>query len=225
MIKHLINLEKSILFKDLERDQIEKILNSIEYNIETYKEGYLIAIEEDDCSSLGIILNGQIEIHKTFPSGKNVTINHFTAGDIFGEALIFSDRHKYPATILSASESEVLYFKKEAIVKLMSVDTKITSNFMSVLSNRILMLNDRLTNLSLDTLRKKISNRILAESKKQNSLYIELPYNRKKMAELLNIPRPSLSRELIKMEKEGLIHFNKNNIKILDLQEIEDSLL
>ncbi len=45
------------------------------------------------------------------------------------------------------------------------------------------------------------------------------------MAELLNVPRPSLSRELSHMKAEGgIIDFDKNTIKILDIQLLEESL-
>ncbi|MGO1469252.1 MAG: Crp/Fnr family transcriptional regulator [Tissierella sp.] len=225
MKKHLKSLSKCILFKDIEEVKIEEILNSMTYNISTYEKDSIIAIEGDDCNSLGIILEGNIEIHKSFPSGKVVTINHFSAGNIFGEALVFSGTHVYPATILSSSTSKIMYLKRDTITKLMTIDERIINNFMGVLSNRILMLNDRISNLSLDTLRKKISNIILKQYKKQKSLKIILPYSRKKMAQLLNIPRPSLSRELINMQDEELINFNKNNITILNLKKIEESLL
>lgn len=225
MKKYLKSLSKCILFKDIEEVKIEEILNSMTYNISTYEKDSIIAIEGDDCNSLGIILEGNIEIHKSFPSGKVVTINHFSAGNIFGEALVFSGTHVYPATILSSSTSKIMYLKRDTITKLMTIDERIINNFMGVLSNRILMLNDRISNLSLDTLRKKISNIILKQYKKQKSLKIILPYSRKKMAQLLNIPRPSLSRELINMQDEELINFNKNNITILNLKKIEESLL
>ena len=110
-------------------------------------------------------------------------------------------------------------------IKLMTLDSRIIDSFMGVLSNRILMLNDRITNLSYDTLRKKIANIIILEYNRQKSPYIILPYSRKKMAELLNIPRPSLSRELINMKEDGLIDFYRNKIKILDLKALEASLL
>lgn len=225
MKKYLKSLSKCILFKDIEEVKIEEILNSMTYNISTYEKDSIIAIEGDDCNSLGIILEGNIEIHKSFPSGKVVTINHFSAGNIFGEALVFSGTHVYPATILSSSTSKIMYLKRDTITKLMTIDERIINNFMGVLSNRILMLNDRISNLSLDTLRKKISNIILKQYKKQKSLKIILPYSRKKMAQLLNIPRPSLSRELINMQDEELINFNKNNITILNLKKIEESSL
>lgn len=223
--KYLKSLSKCVLFKDIDEVRIEEILDLMPYSIKTYEKDSVLAIEGDDCDSLGIILEGNIEIHKSFPSGKVVTINHFSAGNVFGEALVFSGTHLYPATILSSGDSKIMYLKRDTIIKLMTIDERIINSFMGVLSNRILMLNDRITNLSLDTLRKKTSNIILIQYKKQKSLNITLPYSRKKMAQLLNIPRPSFSRELINMKKEGLIDFNKNKIKILNLKKIENALL
>lgn len=225
MKQYIEALKKCVLFKDISSSRIEEIISQIPNSIKSYKKNSIIAIEGNDCNSLGIILWGNVEINKSFPSGQVVTINHFSTGNIFGEALVFSGRHLYPATVIASEDSEIMYLHRDVIVKLMAMDEKIIHNFMGVLSNRILMLNDRITNLSLDTLRKKISNIILLEYKRQASLNIVFPHSRKKMAELLNIPRPSLSRELINMKEEGLIDFNKNKLKILDLQGIEDSLI
>ena len=66
---------------------------------------------------------------------------------------------------------------------------------------------------------------LLDEYKKQNSLFLTFSYTRKKMAEMLDVPRPSLSRELINMRNEGIIDFDKNVIKIIDLDLLEDCLI
>ena len=87
------------------------------------------------------------------------------------------------------------------------------------------MLNDRISNLSQDSIRKKISNFLLSEHKNQNNTVLTFNYSRKKMAELLNIPRPSLSRELINMRDEGIIGFDKSTITILQMNLLEQSLL
>lgn len=225
MIDYIKPLSKCVLFRNMEEAEIEEIINSLVYTLKSYDKDEVIAIENDDCDSLGVILSGNVEIHKPFPSGKVVTINHFSAGNVFGEALVFSERHRYPATIISSNKSKIMYIKREDIVKMMTHNPKIIKNFMGVLSNRILMLNDRITNLSYDSLRKKISSILLNEYKRQRSPNIILPYSRKKMAEILNIPRPSLSRELVNMREEGIIDFYKNKIKILDIRKLEDSLL
>lgn len=224
MEAYIDSLLKCVLFKGMNKDEINLVLKNIPNNIQNYNSGDTVAIEGESCDNLGIILTGNIEIHKSFASGKLVTINHFEAGNIFGEALVFSGKHQYPATIISSTPSYIMFVSRDDIVKLMTLDTRILNNFMGVLSNRILMLNQRLTNLTLDTLRKKVSNIILIEYNKQKSKYITLPYSRKKMAEMLNIPRPSLSRELSNMKDDGLIDFYKNRIKILDIKGLEDLL-
>lgn len=224
MEAYIDSLLKCVLFKNMNKDEINTVLKNIPNDIKDYSAGDVVAIEGESCDDLGIILSGNIEIHKSFASGKLVTINHFEAGNIFGEALVFSGKHQYPATIISTNSSTLMFIARDDIVKLMTLDTRILNNFMGVLSNRILMLNQRLTNLTLDTLRKKVANIILLEYRKQKSNYITLPYSRKKMAEMLNIPRPSLSRELSNMKDDGLIDFYKNKIKILNLKDLEDIL-
>ena len=224
MEMYMESFQKCVLFKNMEIDDIQSTILNITYDINKYKNEDIIAIEGESCDNLGIILNGNIEIHKSFASGKLVTINYFEKGNIFGEALIFSGKHQYPATIISSSDSTIMFISREDIVKLMTLDTRILNNFMGVLSYRILMLNQRISNLTLDTLRKKIANMILFEYNEQKSNYIVFSYSRKKMAEMLNVPRPSLSRELSNMKEDGLIDYHKNRIKIIDIDRIRDVL-
>ncbi|HSH34736.1 Crp/Fnr family transcriptional regulator [Schnuerera sp.] len=225
MKKYIEQLAKCVLFKNINKEKIINILEQIPYKIIEYDKDEVIAIEGDDCNSLGIILKGKVEIQKIFPSGQVTTINNFKEGNIFGESLVFSDRHTYPATITAIESSRIMYIEKIDIINLSMLNSTILINFVSVLSDRILMLNDRISNLSQDSLRKKISNFLLSEYTKQNKTILYFPYTRKKMAELLNIPRPSLSRELTKMRDEKIIDFDRNTIKILKINILEDSLL
>lgn len=218
-------LSTCVLFKNLNNNEIVNILEKISYKIVEYKKGEIIAIEGDDCHSLGIILRGKIEIQKLFPSGQVTTINNFHEGNIFGESLVFSDKHSYPATITAIEHAEIMFIERDDIISLAMLNSEILTNFVKVLSRRILMLNNRLSNLSQDSIRKKISSFLLYEYQSQESDTITFPYTRKKMAELLNVPRPSLSRELIKMKDEGIINFDKNTIEILDIDLLEESML
>ena len=225
MKKYIEKLLKCVLFKDIKEEDIINLLEKTSYKVVNYNKDELIAIEGEDCHSLGIILKGKVEIQKIFPSGQVLTINNFKEGNIFGESLVFSNKHTYPATITAIEYTEIMFIEKNDIINLSMLNSKVLTNFVSVLSNRILMLNNRITNLSQDTIRKKISNFLLFEYQKQNSTYLTIPLTRKKMAELLNVPRPSLSRELINMKDEGIICFDKNIIKILRMDLLEDCLL
>lgn len=218
-------LSKCVLFKDMTNNEIKKSLESIDYKIYIFKKDEIIAIEEEECVYLGIILDGLVEIQKTFPSGNIVTLNRFKSGNIFGEAIVFSKKHVYPATIMSIDNSKIMFIHKNDIINICSINNKFLGNFMTILSDRILMLNSKIKILSYETIRKKIANFLLDEYKKQNNNFLEFSYGRKKMAEVLNVPRPSLSRELAKMRDEGIIDFDKNVIKIVDIKLLEGCLI
>lgn len=212
------------LFKGFNEDEINSILSNANYKVTNFKKGETIAIEGDPISSIGIILEGSIEVQKNYPSGKVVTISRMGKGNIFGEAIIFSNKKTYPSTIVSFSESKVLFIREADIIKLCSLNTSFLNNFMRVLSNRILTLSKILRNLSYQTIRQKIASFLLDEYKKQKNLVIQIGTSRQEMADQFGTTRPSLSRELIKMKDDGLINFDKKTIIILDLETLEETL-
>ncbi|WP_243122858.1 Crp/Fnr family transcriptional regulator [Haloimpatiens lingqiaonensis] len=225
MDKHLGTLRSCYLFKEINEDEIGKLLHNVECMVNSYSKGEIIATEGELCSKIGIVIEGAVEAQKIYASGKIVTIDKLNIGNTFGEAIIFSNTNKYPATIMSSNSSKVLFIHKKDIINLCSMEKKILNNFMNILSNKILMLNRKIKNMSYKTLRQKIAGFIFDEYKKQGSNTINLPYSRKETAEHLGIPRPSLSRELIRMKEEGIIDFYKNSIKILNVVLLEDIFL
>lgn len=225
IMKNLWNILKTcILFKNMEITSIDNLLSKSNYSINYYNKDTFIAYEGDSCTSIGIVLSGNIEIQKAFASGKTVTIAKLSSGNIFGEVIIFSEVNKYPSTILSASDTSVLFISKTDIIKLCSLNNIMLSNFMGLLSNKILVLNKKLKNLSYETLRQRITNLLLEYYTTSNCLMFQLEYSRQEMAEQLGVPRPSLSRELSNMKNDGLIDYHKNTFKILDLGKLENIL-
>lgn len=213
------------LFHGLPKQNIQSMLQSIPYTIVRYNKGQIVALEGEPCDSLGIIMKGSVDIKRIFASGKEITITTMISGNIFGEVLVFSDTNLYPSTIIAVKEVEILYIAKPAILSLSKTDMQFLNNIMKLLANKVLMFNEKITCLSLQSIRQKIANYLLDYSKKQNSHSLILPYTRKEMAELMGIPRPSLSREMIKMRQEGLISFDKSLVRILNSTALEDILL
>lgn len=108
---------------------------------------------------------------KSFQSSKAVTLNTFKVGNIFGEAIAFSEKHVYPATIVSVDNVKIMFINKNDIIRLCRLNDKFLNNFMTILSDKILMLNNRIKNLSYETIKQKVANLILEEYKKQKSVY------------------------------------------------------
>lgn len=208
---------------NLEKIEIEKILSK--FSTKKYVKGSFIASEGDDCNKIGLIISGKVEVMNIFPSGKSITITHFEKNNIFGEAILFSKSHKYPVDLLAKSNCEIMFISKAELIELMKVNPVIMSNYMSLLSERLLMMNKKIRVLSLDTIRKKICSFLISEYKRQKSNYIEIGISKKELSERMGIQRPSLSRELINMKNDNLIDIDKNIIKIFDIEDIEGELI
>ena len=73
----------------------------------------------------------------------------------------------------------------------------------------------------IKSMRLKIAKLIYDKFLIQNSLNVDLGMNRNEMAEYLNVSRPSMSREMIRMREEGIIEFWKGKITIKDLDRLE----
>jgi len=221
----IMTLKHCILFKNLPFEDISSILKSTDYKILPFSKGTPVAIEGENCLDIGIVTTGSVEVQKLFASGKTITIDRLKSGDIFGQVIIFSKVNKFPSTIISSEQTEIMFISKDDIIRLCSANTVILNSFMGLLSDRIVMLNNKIRDLSYQSIKQKISNYIIDEYSRQKSLILALPSSRKEMADELGIPRPSLSRELISMKNQGLIAYNKNIIEIKNLAALEDLLL
>ena len=82
------------------------------------------------------------------------------------------------------------------------------SNNASILGNTIKSYVNR-------TIRDCITSYLLNESNIQNSKKVVLNISKKELAEKFGIQRTSLSRELNKMKKDGLIDYDSKSITIL----------
>lgn len=223
--KYLTYISKSILFKGFKPEEIERALGAVNYSTRNFSKGEVIAIEGDQCNRIGIVMDGEIAVQKVYFSGKVVNLTKLSKGDIFGEVVVFSNHGQYPATIVSQKKAAVLFISRENIIGLCREDDKFLQNFMNLLSNKILMLNKKVENLSLKTIRQKICRFIIEEYKRQGKKRLKILATRNDMAESFGIPRPSLSRELVNMREEGLISFGKGYMEILDIEAIEEFLM
>ena len=80
------------------------------------------------------------------------------------------------------------------------------------------------TPVLLKTVKQKVVDYILQECISQKTNSIKLKWSKEDLALYLGIPRPSLSRELIKLRDEGLIDFDRHFINVTDLENLEEVL-
>ena len=59
---------------------------------------------------------------------------------------------KYPSTVISFSDSTILYISKADILKLCTSNEMVLGNFMSALSNKIFILNSKIKSIAFKSI-------------------------------------------------------------------------
>lgn len=216
--------KECILFRDFDKDLLETHIRSHYLHFKDFKKGEVVVHEADPCHAIGIVKEGTLELQSIYPSGKVLTLVHLHKGEIFGEAVIFSKDPAYPITVVAHTNATVGFIHREGLLELFHHHPKALNNFLNVLSTKLTTMNKKIKNLSLDTIRKRVANYLLSQYKLQGKKMFQTNLSRKSMADLMGIQRPSLSRELIKMKEDGLIDFDGDSFKIINIEALEDAL-
>ncbi|MFV0314849.1 MAG: Crp/Fnr family transcriptional regulator, partial [Anaerotignum sp.] len=141
----------------------------------------------------------------------------------FGEVFLFIDKKTYDNYAIAVTDAVILSMPKEYLYNNCERNCKfhvlLISNMLSVLAKKAYFLNQKLDIVSSQTLRQKICKLFLNHVSKEG--VIELGMNREELADFLNVARPSLSRELMKMREDGLIEIKKKKFYILNLEKIQ----
>lgn len=209
----------------MSKDDILRFFKESPYTVINYSKNDVIALEGTPCTKVGLVLDGEVDIKRILSSNNVIHLSSFTRGEFFGEVIAFSDTNKYPATVLASKPSKVMFISKNDFINFCSHNPEFLSMFLNDLTNKIINLNNSITGLSLTSIRQKIANYLVVESKNQESIFIKLNMTKQKLSEKLGIPRPSLSRELIKMKDDGLIDYAQDVIKIIDINELKSILM
>jgi len=219
-------LKKSQLFDRMNDDEIEHCLKCSKSAIVSYKKDEIIFFEEDTPKKLFILIEGSVSICNDSLSGKRniiTTINH--EGDLFGEVFLFINKNEYENYAIALNDTKLLQMPKEYLYsscgKNCTFHTLLISNMLSILARKAYYLNQKLNILSSNNLRQKISKLLLRNSSKDGNVKLEM--NREELADFLNVARPSLSRELMKMQDDGLIKIDRKKIKIIDFEEMQNN--
>lgn len=228
-------LADSKLFAGLDHQMFNQFCSRV--SIRLVWKGEIIFNEADRCDSVGLVVSGQLGLQKYSADGDYITVDLLGPGETFGEDLMFGKQREYPMSIEAVTNSQIILLSREILLPLLQENPELMSNFVGFLSDKIQEKNRRVITLSQRNLRMKIGRYLLdlhemqeaeddelyGEDRKQyvSTPSVELPVSKEVAARLLAMPRPSFSRELVRMEKDGLIRVSGRVIWLTDLDGLE----
>jgi len=220
-------LKKCSLAQGMSDEEVRELLASAQVSLRDYPKGEIVFHEGDTPHSLYILLVGEVHILKDTFSGRRIFLSEINEpGDMFGEVyeVLKQPYDMYVETVTPVRLLEISskLFTWDAGGELSRSALKIQRNLMRIFARKAYFMHNKLKVLASGSLREKIVRFLFIELQGKHEL--ELNGSREFMAAYLAVTRPSLSRELSAMQRDGIIAVEGKSIKVLDMDKFEEYL-
>ena len=217
-------LENSTLFRGVPAQELRTYLEETPHHIQCYDKEETIFHLMETASRIGIILEGRVEAQKSFPNGSQINVSVRIPGELIGPAAVFSKKRRYPCDIVALEPTMLMMFQKEDLLSLMQKDVRILQNFTTEIASAAYMLQQRLELLSYSGIAQKAAFWLLMQIRQTGKTAVRIPDSMSRWAMIMNVSRPSLYREMKKLEGEGIIRYTGKTIEVLDQDELQSLL-
>ena len=92
---------------------------------------------------------------------------------------------------------------------------KMIGNLLSLSAEKNLKLSRRIFHTSPKSIRGRLISYFSQQVRQSGSYQFTIPFNRKQLADYLGVDRSALSNELSKMQKEGILSYEKNTFRMI----------
>ena len=193
-----------------------------------YTAGELIFTEGDPCAGLYVIQAGNVRIFKSSASGREQVLSIDGPGSSIAELPVF-DGGNYPASAQAVSDSTLLFFSRQDFQTLCQQHPQVALKVLRVVGGRLRRLVGIIEELSFTTVRHRLVALLLRLGKSNgarsgDTVTLTLPANNSELAAQIGTVRELVSRNLSRLQSEGLIRIDNRTLQIPSLKQLEEEL-
>ena len=216
--KYYHQIKNSPVFYGMKDDELQGLLECFNARIRNFEEGEMIIRQGDRITNIYLILEGAVNIEKDSYWGRRIIITQLSVNDNIALAFVASKNIESNIDAVAAQNTRVLVLSYEKCTSMcQNACTRhkvLINNLFDILSKENIELIQKIENVSQKSIRDKLLTYLSNEARKRKSNSFEIPFNRQDLADYLNIDRSAMSFELSKLQKEGLIKYNKNHFQL-----------
>jgi len=187
-----------------------------------FSAGELLFSEGEPCSGLQIIARGKVRIFKTSVNGREQVLAVNVPGETIAEVPVF-DGGPYPASAVAIEDTEIAFISRRDFNAYCLEHPEVSLKVLSVVGTRLRRLVGIIEELSFTTIRQRLIATLLklAQSegnKTARGIEFQLPSSHQELANQLGTVRELISRNLTRLQAEGLLDVDARQIVVKDIK-------
>ena len=189
-----------------------------------FSAGELIFSEGEPCSGLFIIARGKVRIFKTSMSGREQVLAMNGPGESIAELPVF-DGGAFPASGIAVEDTEMAFISRRDFNAFCIEHPEVALKVLSVVGERLRRLVGIIEELSFTTIRHRLISALvkLAQSEGKatpHGIEFQLPATHQELANQLGTVRELISRNLMRLQAEGLLEVDARQIVVKDMKAL-----
>ncbi len=218
------NQGRTILFSGMDGAEIEEALAALDAREKSYPKDEIILRAGEITRRMGLILDGSVTIENNDVSGERTILSHAGEGEFFAETYALLPDEVMLVDVRANEDCRILFLDISGIsagaaqgpvARHSRWREKMTLNLLLICARKNLVLSERNFITSAKGIRGKVTAYLNSVSLRGHSDSFDIPFDRQQLADYLNADRTSLSKELGKMSREGLIKCRRNHFTLL----------
>jgi len=212
-------LRRSDLFQGISDGEYATLINCLSPQVKHFSKNEIILLTGDVVHHIGIILHGTASAYLEHIDGSQTIMSNLAPMSVFGEILVSTRTHKNPVTVYAASDVTAVFIEYDKLYSMCVTSCAahriFLQNMLKTIGDKYFLLFDRINILREKTLRARIMAYLYTLSDRKSSASVTLPFTKTMLADYLLANRSALSKELRRMEQDGIISVNGRKIEIL----------
>lgn len=209
------------LFQNINYTDIDPMLKCIGGYTAEYKKGNFISISGYAINYIGVIIKGAVHMLKEDAWGNKYLFSIMREKEIFGETFICSKTSVATVSFFAETDCTILLLPSDKLVstctKSCDFHHKLIENLVLLTAKKNFQLMEKLDIVTKKTLREKILTYLYQQYLIYKDINFTIPMGRLELADYLCVNRSALTRELSNMKKDGLLDYDKNTFRLLNI--------
>ena len=219
-------LEKTALLSSLSQHELQMLAARTVRKL--FQAGELLFSEGEPCNGLHIIARGKVRIFKTSVNGREQVLAVNVPGESVAELPVF-DGGPFPASAAAVEDTEIAFISRRDFHAYCLEHPEVALKVLSVVGARLRRLVGIIEELSFTTIRERLIALLvkLAQSdgkKTDRGIEFLLPATHQELANQLGTVRELISRNLMRLQAEGLVEVDARQIVVRDLKGLSAQL-
>ena len=212
------NLKRHHLFSELSDSQLDQVSQFSQ--MQKLVDGQRLFTQADKVTSFYMVISGKIKLFRMSPDGQEKIIEIVKAGEVFAEALMFTNQIGYPVSSAALAETIVISINANNFQEMLRGSTATCLLMLGSMSFQLRKLIKEIDTITLHSGTCRVASYLIQEmSEDKNNFTLDTPKN--VIAARLSVKPETFSRIIKNLKNQDILTIEGNSVTVHDIDALK----